>query len=319
MGSRKLARETGLGLSAATIRNLMANLEEEGYIASPHTSAGREPTSKGYRFYVDTLLEKDTRTLLPQASFSSIWQGYDNPYVGAAEGLAQASRLAGVVLRPSVMALPVLHLALSPVEKGRVLVVFVRADHAVSSQVVRTEENHHPASLRRAAAFFNEHLSGLCPLEALRLLESEVAETARKLKSLLKVMVANNGDEQEEAFVLTGEDHLLAAQDLASDIRALRRLFNVLKEKTTLLRLMRSSAMHPGVQVAIGDELSLEGLSNVSLVLAPYQVGKTLAGTVAVLGPTRMAYQDMIQLVQTTASRLGLCLSNALLAAPRWN
>jgi heat-inducible transcriptional repressor len=312
VGSRVLSRQSGLELSPATIRNVMADLEELGYIASPHTSAGRVPTPKGYRFFVDSLmvmkpleqveitrLEGELTADRPQQLISA-----------AATLLSQLTHFAGVVMTPKRREASFRHIEFLPLSARRVLLIIVTSEDDVQNRILHTDRPYTQAQLIEATNFFNQHYAGQ-PYTAVRVLLAEELKTLREdIVALMTAAVEAGGSalNEGEALVVTGEKNLLSASDLASDMDRLRRLFELFEQKTSLLHLLDLSQRAQGVQIYIGGESGLVPLDECSVVTAPYELDGRVIGTLGVVGPTRMAYERVIPIVDITA-RL---LSNAL-------
>lgn len=312
VGSRTLSRASGLDLSAATIRNVMADLEELGLIASPHTSAGRVPTARGYRLFVDTMLTArppsgDDRAMPSEPLLP------DQPQrviASAAHMLSSLSHFVGVVTaprKPSVFR----HIEFLRLGERRILVILVAPDGDVQNRVVITAQDHTQGELIEASNMLNAHYSGLS-IEAMReRLKREVDQLRTEIASLMQAAVQAGGDvlaENTDQLVVSGERNLLTVQDFSNDLGSLRRMFDLFEQKTQLMRLLDTSSQADGVQIYIGGESQVVPFEELSVVSAPYQVNGQIVGTLGVIGPTRMAYDRMIQIVDIT-SRL---VSNAL-------
>jgi heat-inducible transcriptional repressor len=312
VGSRVLSKQPGLELSPATIRNVMADLEEMGYIASPHTSAGRIPTAKGYRFFVDSLmvmkpleqveihrLEGELTADRPQQLMSA-----------AATLLSQLTHFAGVVMTPKRREASFRHIEFLRLSERRVLLIVVTSEGDVQNRILHTDRPYTQSQLIEATNFFNQHYSGQ-PYDAVRSLLAEELKSLREdIVGLMTAAVEVGGAalNENEALVVTGEKNLLAASDLASNMDRLRRLFELFEQKTSLLHLLDVSQRAQGVQIYIGGESGLVPLDECSVVTAPYELDGRVIGTLGVIGPTRMAYERVIPIVDITAK----LLSNAL-------
>ena len=312
VGSRVLSKQSGLELSPATIRNVMADLEELGYIASPHTSAGRIPTSKGYRFFVDSLMVVRP---LGQAEISRL-EGElhaDRPQQlvsAAASLLSQLTHFAGVVMTPKRREASFRHLEFLRLSDRRVLLIIVTAEGDVQNRILHTDRSYSQSQLIEATNFFNQHYAGQ-PFGAVRtLLAEELASLRTDIVGLMTAAVEIGGAalSEDDALVVTGEKNLLAASDLASNMGRLRRLFDLFEQKTSLIHLLDVSQKAHGVQIYIGGESGLVPLDECSVVTAPYERDGQVIGTLGVIGPTRMAYERVIPIVDVTAK----LLSNAL-------
>ena len=313
VGSRTLSRASGLELSAATIRNVMADLEELGLIVSPHTSAGRVPTARGYRMFVDTMLtarqlslgDLDAQTreqLLPDQPQRVI--------ANAAQMLSSLSQFVGVVTaprKPSVFR----HIEFLRLGEKRVLVILVAPDGDVQNRVIFTPQDFTQAQLVEASNILNTHYSGLS-IEAMReRLKSEVDQLRSDMAALMQQAVQAGSDalaESTDQVVVSGERNLLTVEDFSNDLGSLRRMFDLFEQKTQLMRLLDGSSRAEGVQIYIGGESQVVPFEELSVVSAPYEINGQVVGTLGVIGPTRMAYDRMIEIVDIT-SRL---VSNAL-------
>ena len=312
VGSRVLSKQPGLELSPATIRNVMADLEELGYIASPHTSAGRIPTSKGYRFFVDSLMVMKP---LEQVEIHRLSVEFtaDRPQQlmsAAASLLSQLTHFAGVVMTPKRREATFRHIEFLRLSDRRVLLIIVTSEGDVQNRILHTDRTYSQSQLQEATNFFNRNYSGQ-PYDAVRSLLAEELKSLREdIVGLMTAAVEVGGAalNEAEALVVTGEKNLLAATDLASNMDRLRRLFELFEQKTSLLHLLDVSQRAEGVQIYIGGESGLVPLDECSVITAPYELDGRVIGTLGVIGPTRMAYERVIPIVDVTAK----LLSNAL-------
>ncbi|MGE0110810.1 heat-inducible transcriptional repressor HrcA [Aquabacterium sp.] len=313
VGSRTLSRASGLDLSAATIRNVMADLEELGLIVSPHTSAGRVPTPKGYRLFVDTML-----TARPQGmgELSSEAHGQLQPdqpqrvIANAANILSSLSHFVGVVTAPRKASV-FRHIEFLRLGDKRVLVILVSPDGDVQNRVIFTAEDFSQSQLVEAANILNAHYSGLTIEEMRERLRSEVDQLRGDIATLMQAAVQAGGEamaESSDQLVLSGERNLLTVEDFSQDLGSLRRMFDLFEQKTQLMRLLDGSSRADGVRIYIGGESQVVPFEELSVVSAPYEIHGQVVGTLGVIGPTRMAYDRMIEIVDIT-SRL---VSNAL-------
>jgi len=310
VGSRTLSKASGLELSPATIRNVMADLEELGLIASPHTSAGRIPTPRGYRLFVDTMLTAqpgligvETAQLQPDQPQRVI--------ASAAQMLSNLSSFVGVVTaprKPSVFH----HIEFLRLGERRVLVILVSPDGDVQNRVIFTAQDRSQAELQEASNRLNAGYAGLT-LEAVReRLRHEVDALRDEIAGLMSAAVQVGSEamaQEEERVVVSGERNLLTVQDFSHDLGSLRRLFDLFEEKTQLMRLLDNSSRAEGVRIYIGGESQVVPYEELSIVSAPYEVDGQVVGTLGVIGPTRMAYDRMIQIVDITSRMVGQALS----------
>ncbi|MBP7133160.1 MAG: heat-inducible transcriptional repressor HrcA [Aquabacterium sp.] len=313
VGSRTLSRASGLDLSAATIRNVMADLEELGLIVSPHTSAGRVPTPRGYRLFVDTML-----TARPQGmgEFTHEARGQLQPdqpqrvIANAANILSSLSHFVGVVTAPRKVSV-FRHIEFLRLGDKRVLVILVSPDGDVQNRVIFTADDFSQSQLVEASNILNAHYSGLTIEEMRERLRSEVDQLRGDIATLMQAAVQAGGEalaESSDQLVLSGERNLLTVEDFSHDLGSLRRMFDLFEQKTQLMRLLDGSSRADGVRIYIGGESQVVPFEELSVVSAPYEINGQVVGTLGVIGPTRMAYDRMIEIVDIT-SRL---VSNAL-------
>lgn len=315
VGSRTLSRYSGLDLSAATVRNVMADLEELGLIASPHTSAGRIPTPRGYRLFVDSMI-----TVRPlELEQTERLQGQllaDEPqrvFSQAAQLLSSLSQFAGVVMTPrrSSTFRQVEFLRLS---ERRVLLIIVTPEGDVQNRILHTDREYKAGELIEASNYVNQHFAGQ-DFEAIRQrLQGELVSLRDELTQLLhKAVVAGNqaASEQVDTVMISGERNLVAVHDLSDNLERLRRLFGVFEQKTGLAQLLDASSRAEGVQIFIGGESQLVPMDGLSVVVAPYGADGRVVGTLGVIGPTRMAYERVIPIVDITAKLVSSALSHS--------
>jgi heat-inducible transcriptional repressor len=317
VGSRTLSKASGLELSPATIRNVMADLEELGLIASPHTSAGRIPTARGYRLFVDTMLTAQPGIIgaesRPIETLETQLQP-DQPQrviASAAHLLSSLSSFVGVVTaprKPSVFH----HIEFLRLGDRRVLVIMVSPDGDVQNRVVFTAQDFSQSELAEASNRLNASYAGLS-LEAVReRLKSEVDVLRGEIAELMNTAVKVGTEaleQEEERVVISGERNLLTVQDFSHDMGSLRRLFDLFEQKTQLMRLLDVSSRAEGVRIYIGGESQVVPFEELSIVSAPYEIDGQVVGTLGVIGPTRMAYDRMIQIVDITSRMVSNVLS----------
>jgi heat-inducible transcriptional repressor len=313
VGSRALSRLSGLDLSPATIRNVMSDLEEMGFVASPHTSAGRVPTPRGYRFFVDTLV-----TLRPLAEQqTAIIEGRlreadpQRAIQTAAQLLSSLSQFAGVVLTPrrSSSFKQVEFVRLS---ERRVLLIIVTPEGDVQNRILLTQTSFTQSQLIEAANMLNEHFAGKSFSEVRTLLHSDLRRLREDISALMEAAVKAGSEAEAESdpVVVSGERNLLGS-DLSTDVDTLRRMFDLFEHKTRLIHLLDTSIGAHGVQIYIGGESQLVPMDEMSMVVAPYAVDGQVVGTLGVVGPTRMAYERVIPIVDITAKLLSSALSQS--------
>ena len=312
VGSRTLSKHAGLDLSPASIRNIMADLEEMGFVASPHTSAGRVPTPRGYRFFVDTLL---TVRPLAQVEVSQLEHSLtaSDPQrlmTAASTLLSDLSQFAGLVMTPrrSPAFRQVEFISLSD---KRILLIIVTMEGEVENRVILTDKPYSASALTEAANYFNQNFAGHSFDQVRSKLRDELGRMRDDITHLMSAAVdAGSQAASQENVVVSGSRKLLDVQDLSSNMGNLRRLFDAFEQKTGLLQLLDQSRNAAGVQIFIGGESELLPLDECSLVTAPYSVDGQVVGTLGVVGPTRMAYERVVPIVDITAKLLSSALSH---------
>ena len=317
VGSQTLARHAGLDVSPATIRNILADLEDAGLLTSPHTSAGRVPTAQGYRVFVDSLLQVRP---LPETELARLRHelpagaGTQSLLGNASELLSAMSHFVGVVSVPRREQFAFRHIDFVPLDAQRVLAILVFADNDVQNRIIQTRRPFEAGELERVANYLNHHFAGR-PLADIR---STLVRELKAARSEMEVLLANTVELAEQAFVVGGEDMLLAGQtrlmgvqDL-SDLDRLRELFEAFARKREILQLLERTLRAPGVRIFIGEETGLAPLEGMSLVTAPYRSGGApdgqVLGVLGVIGPTRMAYERVIPVVEAAAEVLGAAI-----------
>ena len=309
IGSRTLSRASGLELSPATIRNVMSDLEELGLIVSPHTSAGRIPTARGYRMFVDTML-----TVQP-SQYGSHILAPDQPQKvisNAANLLSNLSQFVGVVIAPKRTSV-FRHIEFLRLSERRLLVIIVSPDGDVQNRVIFTEQDYSQTQLLEAANFLNSHYKGLDMDSVRERLQSEVESLRTEIATLMKAAVTVSSEamtETQDEVIISGERNLLAVSDFSSDMGNLRRAFELFEQKAQLMRLMDVAGQAEGVRIFIGGESQVVPFEDLSIVTSPYEVDGKIVGTLGVIGPTRMAYDRMIQIVDITSKLVSNALSH---------
>ncbi|MGH8633027.1 MAG: heat-inducible transcriptional repressor HrcA [Burkholderiales bacterium] len=313
VGSRALSRYSGLDLSPASIRNVMADLEEMGFIASPHTSAGRVPTARGYRFFVDTLLTiKPLDTVeISQLEGQLHAENTQKLVVSASQVLSDLTHFAGVVMTPRRSA-GFRHIEFLKLSESRILLILVTPEGDVQNRVLITETRYTPSELVEAANILNQHYAGLTFDEIRRRIREELKQLTADMSRLMTAAVeagSQAASESAEEVVISGEANLLDSHDLSSNMVNLRKLFELFDRRTGLLQLLEISNRAQGVQIFIGGEAGVAPLDECSVITAPYEVDGQVVGTVGVIGPTRMAYERVIPIVDITAKLLSSLLT----------
>ena len=308
IGSRTLSRASGLDLSPATIRNVMSDLEELGLIASPHTSAGRIPTARGYRLFVDTMLTAQ------REQFQAPSLAPDQPQkviANAAHLLSSLSQFVGVVMAPR-RASVFRHIEFLRLSERRMLVIIVSPEGDVQNRVIFTESDYTQAQLVEAANYLNANYVGLAIEQVREKLKGEVETLRAEIASLMQAAVTVSSEamkEEQDDVVISGERNLLAVSDFNNDMGHLRRAFDLFEQKAQLMRLLDVSSQAEGVRIFIGGESKVVPFEELSIVSAPYEVDGHIVGTLGVIGPTRMPYDRMIQIVDITSKLVSNALS----------
>lgn len=311
VGSQTLARHAGLDVSPATIRNILSDLEDTGLLSAAHASAGRVPTAQGYRVFVDSLLQvkplaegelSRLRNELPAGA------GTQNLLGSASELLSAMTHFVSVPQREQFA---FKHIDFVPLDGQRVLAILVFADNDVQNRILQTRRVYGPSELERVANYLNTHFAGR-PLSDIR---TTLLHEMRSARSEMESLLAQTVELAEQALAPAAEDMLLAGQtrligvqDL-SDLDRLRELFEAFARKREILQLLERTVHAPGVRIFIGEETGLAPLEGVSLVTAPYVAGGRVLGVLGVIGPTRMAYDRVIPVVQAAADALGSALN----------
>ncbi len=312
VGSRALSKISGLELSPATIRNVMADLEELGFVVSPHTSAGRVPTPRGYRLFVDSML-----TVQPlEAGQSEIMHGQmqiaepQRAIQTAAQLLSNLSHFAGVVLTPRRTSV-FRHVEFVSLSERRVLMIVVAPDGDVQNRILLTDRPYTHGQLVEAANALNQHFAGASFEEARGRLEGDLLQLRGEILALMNAAVRAGAEavEHSEPVVISGERNLIGVNELTADMDKLRALFDLFEHKARLVGLLDVSSRAQGVQIYIGGESDLVPLEQMSMVVSPYEVHGKVVGTLGVIGPTRMAYERVIPIVDITAKLLSSALS----------
>jgi heat-inducible transcriptional repressor len=310
VGSRTLSKASGLELSAATIRNVMSDLEDLGLIVSPHTSAGRVPTAKGYRLFVDTMLT------VKHEQFSSASLAPDQPLrviSNAAQLLSSLSHFVGVVVAPR-RASVFRHIEFLRLSEKRLLVILVSPEGDVQNRVLFTDTPYTPSQLVEASNYLNAHYMGLSIDQVRERLSYEVQTLQSEIATLMQAAVQAGTEamtQMQDEVVIAGERNLLSVSDFSSDMGNLRRAFDLFEQKAQLIRLLDITGKAEGVRIFIGGESQVVPYEELSVVSAPYEVDGQIVGTLGVIGPTRMPYDRMIQIVDITSKLVGSALSQS--------
>ncbi|WP_290886721.1 heat-inducible transcriptional repressor HrcA [Arenimonas sp.] len=315
VGSRTLARSSGLDVSPATIRNIMADLEEIGLVAAPHASAGRIPTPQGYRVFVDSLLQVKP---VQEAEFSQMranlapGAGTQALLSNTSELLSAMSQFVGVVTVPQRGQFAFRHIDFVPLDGQRVLVILVFTDNEVQNRIITPRRAYTPSELEQTANFLNAHFAGRSLQEIRATLLRDLRDTRSEMERLLSAAVELSeqalGEGGQDDMLLAGQTRLMGVQEL-SDLDRLRELFEAFARKREILQLLERTIHAQGVRVFIGEETGLASMDGCTVVTAPYGANGRVLGVLGVIGPTRMAYERVIPMVQATADLLGAALN----------
>lgn len=318
VGSRTLAKRSGLDLSAATIRNVMADLEDMGYIRAPHTSAGRVPTSQGYRLFVDSMIKVkplDSQSADHLQVQLNTGQDANSLIQSASNLLSGITSLTGVVTIPRHNPSSIRQIEFLRLSDRQVLVILVLSRNEVQNRIIELDESLSSEQLQQAASFLNEHLVGKDIHSARDTLLAEMREHREEMNKLMQAAIelgemafAGMETPQEDDFVIAGETNLMSYDDL-SDIDKLRELFGAFTRKRDILQLLDKSVQANGVQIFIGRESGYDAFDDCSLVTAPYSMGDEHLGVLGVIGPKRMPYERVISVVDLTSRLLSVALN----------
>lgn len=314
VGSKALAGM--FHLSPATIRNIMADLEAQGLVQSPHTSAGRVPTPKGYRLFVDQLLA--VKSLSSSESYENTYETLSNAFEQhspsqalntAAILLSKLTHFAGVVVTPQ-RAQVFHHIEFIRLSEKRVLLIIVTPEGDVQNRILLVNKDYSESELLSASNFFNQHFSGKSFLEAKESLSAQLKVLKEDISRLMQATIEYASQLRGDDVFVSGERHLLDSVDMTADMNRLRQTFSLFEQKTALMQLLDLSTHSQGVQIYIGGESHFMPLEDLSLVSAPYKVDGKIVGSLGVIGPSRMSYNRVIPIVDITARLLSNALSD---------
>ena len=317
VGSRTLARDSALELSPATIRNVMADLEEMGLLYSPHTSAGRVPTAMGYRLYVDSLLHVNqlNRDEIERiAEQLNMQQDVQSLFERTSRMLSDITRFAGVVMLPRQDQHALKHVEFISLSDNRILVVLVINESEIQNRIIHTAKVYSSSELQQASNYLNELFAG----KDLFQIRSEILKELKKMKENVNQFMqtaiemaqqAFVGNDLKDDYVLAGQTNLMDVAELC-DVDRLKKLFNSFNQKRDILHLLEQSINAKGVQIFIGEEAGYDVLQNCSIVTSPYEADGQILGVLGVIGPTRMHYERVIPIVDITAKMLGSALNS---------
>jgi len=315
VGSTTLLRESRLELSSATVRNVIADLERLGLVRSPHTSAGRIPTVEGYRMFIDNLItvkpmeadeiQKIKLQLKSGANTTSLVESTSNL-------LSAITRMAGVVMLPNREEYHFRHIEFLPLSDRRVLGIMVFDKGEVQNRIIHTDRTYTQQELVHISNFLNTELKGKGVSQVRELLLRQMQDARESMDKIMLYAIdiahkAFDNETPKHDIVMAGETNLMKYDDMAN-ITRLRQIFDAFNEKRGILQLLDQTMRAPGVQIFIGNESGYEALDDCSIVAATYSDGDNVLGALGVIGPTRMAYDRIISVVDVTAKLLGTVL-----------
>ncbi len=309
VGSKTLSASSDLNLSPASIRNIMKDLEDAGFVSSPHTSAGRIPTNKGYRLFVDSLVTVQSLDDVEISSLKNQLIASDNKHLisSAANTLSELTKFAGIVMIPKAKKIKYKHIEFIGISERRVLVIIITDDGNVQNSVLYTNHDYDKTSLTEAANYFNKEFSGYSVEEAKKRLMDDLKHMKTNISDLMSSAINSAADNNDEAdnIVMSGQTKLLETVELSQNVASIRKILEVFEKKSALLKLLESSQHANGIQIFIGEESGYQALDECSVITAPYEADGEVLGILGVIGPTRMAYERVIPIVDITAKLLG--------------
>ncbi|WP_415036163.1 heat-inducible transcriptional repressor HrcA [Azonexus sp.] len=314
VGSRALSKFSRLDLSPATIRNVMADLEDAGFVASPHTSAGRVPTARGYRLFVDRLLTVEPLADSQRDAIEDALQGRPSKQIiaSASQLLSNLTHFAGVVIAPRRSGQRIRQIEFVSLAKKRLLLIIVTGDGDVQNRILEVDRAYSPAELIAASNYLNQNFAGLDFEHIQQRLACEIDQLRDDIRPLMALTLEAGSaalNESSTAYVISGERNLLDVEELSSNMKRLRELFDLFEQRSSLMHLLDISNQAEGVKIFIGQESGIASLDECSVIAAPYSVNGEIVGSLSVIGPTRMAYERVIPIVDITARLLSSALS----------
>ena len=315
IGSKSLSLADNIGLSPASIRNVMSDLEELGFIASPYTSSGRVPTSKGYRFFIDSLLKlqpveaTELERIKKRVNFHE--SNSRELAISVSNTLSAITKLAGIVTIPKQQVTRLKEIDFIQLSEKRILAIIVMNETEVENRILQMKRDYSKDELKQASNYLNTHYKGRSLSYIKKHLINELMQTKDSVNSLMSDLIdiadqVLDFDESDE-YIVAGQRRLMDFHEL-SDIKKLRQLFDAFKEKQQLLELLDKSMSTSGIQIFIGEESGYQMFDNCTLITSPYTTEDGAIGVLGVIGPTRIAYQKVIPIVAITAKLLGKSL-----------
>ena len=308
VGSKTLSSSSNLDLSPATIRNIMKDLEDAGFVSSPHTSAGRIPTNKGYRLFVDSLVTVQSLNDFEISSLQKQLVLSDKKHLmnSAANTLSELTKFAGVVMIPKAKKLQYKHIEFLSLSEKRVLVIIVTDDGNVQNRVLYTKHNYDKEKLVEASNYFNKEFSGFSMEGAKKKLLNDLKNMKGDISDLMSSAIGTSTNESDDDhLIMSGQAKLLETAELSQNVASIKKILEIFEKKSALLNLLESSHNADGIQIFIGEESGYQALDECSVITAPYEADGEILGMLGVIGPTRMAYERVIPIVDITAKLLG--------------
>tara|TARA_B110000003_G_scaffold274097_1_gene313199 strand:+ start:412 stop:1422 length:1011 start_codon:yes stop_codon:yes gene_type:complete len=308
VGSKTLSSSSNLDLSPATIRNIMKDLEDAGFVSSPHTSAGRIPTNKGYRLFVDSLVTVQSLNDFEISSLQKQLVLSDKKHLmnSAANTLSELTKFAGVVMIPKAKKLQYKHIEFLSLSEKRVLVIIVTDDGNVQNRVLYTKHNYDKEKLVEASNYFNKEFSGFSMEGAKKKLLNDLKNMKGDISDLMSsAIVTSTNESDDDHLIMSGQAKLLETAELSQNVASIKKILEIFEKKSALLNLLESSHNADGIQIFIGEESGYQALDECSVITAPYEADGEILGMLGVIGPTRMAYERVIPIVDITAKLLG--------------
>ncbi len=318
VGSKTLAQSANLDVSPATIRNVMSELEDLGFVESPHTSAGRVPTIQGYRFFVDSLIESQPAG--HQALFDELQAQLEQDLnthelvSSVSEFLSGVTRLAGIVTLPKVQQIRLRQLEFIPLSERRILAILVTSEDEVQNRILDVHRDFTIDELRMLSSFFNEQFSGMDVTQVRQTLLGQIRNDRDHMDRMLNVAMDMaeslfTPQANDEDYILAGQSNLMG-KDKLSNVDKLRMLFDAFTQKQEVLRLLDQCINTEGVQIFIGNESGYQIFDECSVVTSSYSIAGKALGVLGVIGPTRMQYDRIIPIVDVTAKVMGAVLNS---------
>ena len=304
VGSKTLSTHANIDLSPASIRNIMKNLEDQGFISSLHTSSGRVPTKKGYRYFVDSLLVFKNPTEDEVNIISGKIDSSSSVTNSIADTLSKLTHHAGLIFIPKIKKTTFKHIEFINLSKDKVLAILVTRDGQVMNKILNAEKEYSESELIEFSNYFTNNYSGLTIEEAYQKINNEIIDTKKKMFDLMKSAMDTSNLESNENIFISGKENLIDNEELTKDLVGLKKIINLFDKKNALMALLEKSQSSSGVQIFIGEESGYHGLDECSIITSPYEVDGEVIGSLGVIGPTRMAYERVIPIVDITAKLL---------------